>query len=50
MLALEKHIGRGVMDYVIANNGLIPKRILKRYEKQNSFPVKIDKKELRGIK
>lgn len=30
-------------DYVVVNSGKISKRLLSRYSKQNSYPVKIDK-------
>lgn len=44
--ALTDHVGKGVIDYVLANNGVPKKEILKRYEKVQSFPVEIDRKKI----
>ncbi len=41
--AIFKHTGHRVIDYVIANNRLPKDDVLKRYEKEKSFPVMIDK-------
>lgn len=40
---LEKYIGKGTLDNVLINNNLnFPKSVLKKYEEENSFPVKDD--------
>lgn len=44
--AIFKHTGVKIIDYVVANNKLPDKKILKKYEKENSFPVIIDKHEI----
>ena len=48
--AIYDHAGSGVIDYVLLNTGKIPGSILKRYSKENSFPVIVDKVAFRGIK
>jgi len=40
---IKKYIGRETLDFVLVNNNLdFPQDILKRYEEENSFPVKDD--------
>jgi len=41
--AIEKHSYKGILDYVLVNNGKISVPVVKRYAKQSSIPVKIDK-------
>jgi uncharacterized cofD-like protein len=40
--ALCNCLGKDTLEYVIVNNGRIPDNTLKRYKRENSFPVKID--------
>ncbi|MFC1546779.1 uridine diphosphate-N-acetylglucosamine-binding protein YvcK [bacterium] len=48
---LIKHIGQGIVDYMIVNNVIVPKRLLNRYKKEGSFPVKYSsKKKVFGVK
>jgi uncharacterized cofD-like protein len=47
--AILSHSASGVVDYVLANNGMIPNEIAKRYAKLNSYPIKIDKKNIYRI-
>ncbi|MFH1369280.1 MAG: YvcK family protein [Elusimicrobiota bacterium] len=42
MNVLKRYIGENVFDFVVTNSGKIPKKIAKRYEAENSFPVKTD--------
>lgn len=44
--AIFNHAGMKIVDYVVANNKLPDRKILKKYEKENSFPVEIDKHEI----
>jgi len=44
--ALFSHAGAKIADYVIANNKLPDRKTLKKYERENSFPVEIDRHEI----
>jgi uncharacterized cofD-like protein len=44
--SIERYLGAGIIDSVIVNNGKIPKRILKEYEKERAYPVKYDVHEI----
>jgi uncharacterized cofD-like protein len=44
--AIFNHAGKKIVDYVIANNKLPDRKLLKKYEKEGSFPVEIDKHEI----
>ncbi len=44
--AIFNHARAKIVDYVIANNKLPEKNILRKYAKENSFPVEIDKHEI----
>lgn len=44
--AIFNHTGTKIIDCVIANNKLPDIKILKKYEKENSYPVEIDKHEI----
>ncbi|MCX7699142.1 MAG: YvcK family protein [Candidatus Goldbacteria bacterium] len=44
--AIFNHVGIKIVDYVIANNKLPDKMILKKYARENSYPVEIDKHEI----
>jgi uncharacterized cofD-like protein len=48
--AIESHCGRGILDYCLVNSGSIPKSLSLKYADKDSFPVKIDKENLSGIK
>lgn len=39
---IERYIGKHVLDYAIANNGEITKEMIKDFNQEGSFPVKID--------
>ncbi len=47
--ALIDHVGGGVVDFVLANNGTPKEDILRRYEKVHSFPVSIDRKKVESL-
>lgn len=38
--ALEKYLGKNVLDYVIFNEAKFPKKLLRRYAKEKKAPVK----------
>jgi uncharacterized cofD-like protein len=48
--AIYNHAGGGVIDYILLNTGKIPGNTLKRYSKENSFPVIVDKVSEQRIK
>lgn len=39
---IERYIGKHVLDYAIANNGPITEEMIKDFNQEDSFPVKID--------
>lgn len=41
---IEKYIGYGKIDIVLSNNGKMNPDILKRYEKENCYPIEIDER------
>jgi len=47
---LEKYLGKNIIDYVIINSGKIDRKVLKRYEKEGSSPVLVDKNIPKRIK
>ena len=49
---VNKYAGENIIDVVVANNGLVDKKILKLYEVEKSEPIKLDRDELErmGIK
>ena len=47
--ALVDHVGKGVIDYVLVNNGVPKKDVLKRYEKVQAYPVEIDRKKIQRM-
>ena len=49
---VNKYAGDNIIDVVVANNGIVDKKILKLYEVENSEPIKLDHEELEkmGIK
>ncbi|SHG53351.1 conserved hypothetical protein, cofD-related [Thermosyntropha lipolytica DSM 11003] len=49
---INEHLGRQIIDYVVANDGVIDEMRLKRYREENAVPVKIDKEKIEklGIK
>ncbi len=47
--AIFKHTGQRVVDYVIANNKMPKDDVLKRYEKEKAYPVRIDKDAIAGL-
>jgi uncharacterized cofD-like protein len=44
LAAIEKHAGKGLLDYMVVNNGSMPRKVLRRYAQQGSFPVAIDRR------
>jgi len=46
--AIEEHGADNLMDYMIVNSGRIPQAVLRRYARQDSFPVSIDATRSRG--
>lgn len=46
---LLEYLGREKLDVVICNSGKISPEVKRSYEKEFSFPVKIDKKEIKKI-
>jgi uncharacterized cofD-like protein len=48
--AIEKHSYKGVVDIVLVNNGKIQPSVARRYKKEKSIPVVIDKKTLKNVK
>lgn len=46
---LEKYGGKGIVEYVIANNSDIPKEIKKRYAEEKSQLVLIDKSKIKKL-
>ena len=47
--ALIDHIGGGVIDFVLANDGVPREEILQKYAKVNAFPVEIDRKKVQSF-
>lgn len=47
--ALMDHIGGGVIDFVLANDGVPKEEVLKKYEKVHAFPVEIDRKKVQSL-
>lgn len=47
--ALIDHIGGGVIDFVLANDGIPREEVLKKYEKVHAFPVEIDRKKVQSL-
>jgi uncharacterized cofD-like protein len=47
--ALVDHIGGGVVDFVLANNGTPSQEVLRKYEKAHAFPVSIDRKKVESL-
>lgn len=43
---LEEHCGEGIIDFVIANNGLIPKEYYEKYKRDGQNIVKVDKENI----
>ncbi len=39
---LERYIGKHVLDYAIVNNGVITEEMMKDFNQEESYPVKID--------
>lgn len=48
--AIEKYLGKNILDFVVYNTKKPNKTLLKRYEKEQSFPIKNDLQNLKGIK
>lgn len=47
--ALIDHIGGGVIDFVLANDGMPREEVLKKYAKAHAFPVEIDRKKVQSL-
>ncbi|WP_052569577.1 gluconeogenesis factor YvcK family protein [Endomicrobium proavitum] len=48
--AIEDHSYKGVVDCIIANSAKVPAKVAKRYKKQNSYQVAIDKTGIKTVK
>ncbi len=44
--AIESHVGRSVIDYVVANRKAISPEVARRYRAQGAVPVKLDTEKL----
>ena len=44
--AINKYVGDNFIDVVVANNGEVPKKIIKLYEEEVSSPILLDREEL----
>ena len=44
--AINQHAGANIIDFVLANNGIIEPDILQHYALVGAYPVKIDKKQI----
>ena len=42
---IENYLGKGVLDYVIFNNSEMDANLLKQYENENAYPVRLDLEE-----
>lgn len=40
--AIERHVGARLFDYIIVNNGPIPRKVLERYAEQGAAAVRLD--------
>ena len=47
--ALIDHIGGGVIDFVLANDGMPREEVLRKYAKVHACPVEIDRKEVQSL-
>jgi len=47
--AIFRHVGHHLFDYVIVNNGDIPRHVMDRYAQEGAVPVRIDEDEIRRI-
>lgn len=43
--ALNDHLGKGVVDYVVANESTFPPDVLEKYQREGAAPVIVDKEE-----
>lgn len=42
---IESYLGKNVLDYVLFNNSKMDVGLLKQYENENAYPVRLDKEE-----
>lgn len=47
--ALMKHSHPCIFNYCILNAGKIPPLVLKRYEQENAYPIRCDRKEIQNL-
>lgn len=47
--AIYTHAGKGIIDYVIANNGEIDETLEERYKKEDAILVKVDKEKIESL-
>lgn len=40
--AIMTHTNRGIIEYVIANSGRVPEKLLERYAEEKAYPVDVD--------
>ncbi len=48
--AIEAHVGRRVIDYVVANRKSVSREVAKRYRAEGAEPVKIDREKVSKMK
>lgn len=49
LIALQDHLGAEMVDYVVVNTERVPAHLLKRYEEEGSYSVKVDLDRLRTL-
>ena len=49
LLVIERHIGRRVIDWVVANRQPVSPEVAKRYRRQGALPVAVDLHEIRNL-
>ncbi|MGL4821261.1 MAG: gluconeogenesis factor YvcK family protein [Bacilli bacterium] len=47
--AIHQHVGAPFLHYVVANNGLIPSHVLRKYNEEHAVPVRIDERNIRKM-
>ncbi|WP_367306761.1 gluconeogenesis factor YvcK family protein [Alicyclobacillus acidocaldarius] len=46
---IYRHVGRRLFDYVLVNAAPLPEEALRRYQEQQSYPVRVDMEELHKL-
>ncbi|MDI7247069.1 MAG: YvcK family protein [Bacillota bacterium] len=47
--AIFEHVGRGIVDVVLVNTGLVPAKLAERYRQEGAYPVIPDSDTLRAL-